>query len=371
MTWLLRMLSTGAGARRLELVLAFCMLPAALLCAQSPAGGVIDGAVTTQSRTVPLAGAVVVLRRGDQQVATQLAGTDGSFRFDHLPDGRYEVAASLDGFNTTTVPAVINGQNTASLSLDLPITNMSEHVEVVAPVTVVPATGTLSGSDTVNGKEIDQMTSGGGFQSALRLLASVIEVPGGVSIKGGRPSQAGVQIGAEHAGRSGHRARRSRAARRCDRFGGGAAESVRGRVRPILVGARRDPDAPRRRRSGTRGLNNLDPGVPHKRAADPFNINGIAVLRPATSRPAGRSSRTGCSSSRRRSTATAATTCRAAPRTSSKTRQWFSSFTRVDANLSPQAFADRRPAALFPSITDRDARHVHAAGRDGRRAQPA
>ena len=72
---------------------------------------------------------------------------------------------------------------------------MSEHVEVVAPVTVVPATGTLSGSDTVNGKEIDQMTSGGGFQSALRLLASMIEVPGGVSIKGGRPSQASVQLG--------------------------------------------------------------------------------------------------------------------------------------------------------------------------------
>jgi len=51
----------------------------------------------------------------------------------------------------------------------------------------VPSTGTLSGGAAVNGREIDQLASSGGFQTALRLLASVIEVPGGVSIKGGLP----------------------------------------------------------------------------------------------------------------------------------------------------------------------------------------
>src|SRR5215813_10463234 len=36
---------------------------------------------------------------------------------------------------------------------------------------------------------------GGGLQATMRLLASVIEAPNGVSIRGGRPSQAGMQLG--------------------------------------------------------------------------------------------------------------------------------------------------------------------------------
>ena len=52
----------------------------------------------------------------------------------------------------------------------------------------------------------------------------------------------------QHAHRSGARPRALHAARRRDRFGGGDAESVRGRVRALLVRPGGDPDAPRRRR---------------------------------------------------------------------------------------------------------------------------
>jgi len=170
------LVSAGYGVVRQWVVLGLCLLSAVAVSAQPAPSGAIEGAVTTQSRTVPLAGAVVTLRSGDRDVATLLADNTGRFRFQHVVDGRFQVVASLDGFTTTTVPAVVTGQKTVEVSVDLPIASMSEHVEVVAPVTIVPSAGTLSGTDTVNGKEIEQLTSGGGLQSALRLLASVIEV---------------------------------------------------------------------------------------------------------------------------------------------------------------------------------------------------
>ena len=77
----------------------------------------------------------------------------------------------------------------------MPIEGISQSVEVVASNPVVSSEGTLAPSETISGKEIDQFAPSGGLQASLRLLASVIEVPGGVSIKGGRPSQAGVQLG--------------------------------------------------------------------------------------------------------------------------------------------------------------------------------
>jgi len=64
------------------------------------------------------------------------------------------------------------------------------------PPRIVSAADTLGSSDSITSHETDQLAAGSGLGGALRLLASVIEVPGGVSIKGGRPTQAGVQIGA-------------------------------------------------------------------------------------------------------------------------------------------------------------------------------
>jgi hypothetical protein len=347
-TWLYPLAWAGAGARRIALALAFCFVSSLLVSAQPPSIGVVEGAVTTQSRTVPLTGAVVVLRRDDQQVGTQLAATDGHFRFDHLRDGHYQVAASLDGFTTTTVPAVVSGQNTASVSLDLPITNMSEHVDVVAPVTVVPATGTLSGTDTVNGKEIDQMTSGGGFQSALRLLASVIEVPGGVSIKGGRPSQASVQIGPTTL---------------VDPSTGlthvslpdDAIDSVAVLPNPYAVEFGRFSSGLvviRTRRAGdewhTR-LNNLDPAFRTSRSGNPFDVKGVSYFSPRLE--------TGGPIIKNRlfveQTAQfrySNTDVPSRPENELKTDRWFSAFTRVDANLSPK-HSLMATGGIFPRVS--------------------
>ena len=86
---------------------------------------------------------------------------------------------------------------------------LTQTVEVMAPTTIVSGADTLGSSDSIDSHETDVFANGTGLGGALRLLASVIEVPGGVSIKGGRPKQAGVQIGAEHADRSRRRPRRT------------------------------------------------------------------------------------------------------------------------------------------------------------------
>ena len=158
--------------------------------------GVIDGVVTTQGGTIHLGGAQVVVRgAGDADVATMLSEGDGHFRFVALPDGIYRLSASLAGFETTTAPVAVAEGKTTDFSMDLPIAAISQTVDVVGSTSVVSSEGTLASSDAITAKELDQYAAGGGFQAALRLLASIIEVPGGVSIKGGRPSQAGVQLG--------------------------------------------------------------------------------------------------------------------------------------------------------------------------------
>ncbi|HUR33224.1 MAG TPA: TonB-dependent receptor [Vicinamibacterales bacterium] len=163
--------------------------------AAAPRGaGAIAGKVTTQG-TIPLAGASVSLQTRAGEVAASISDGDGAFRFDNLAPGSYIVVASLEGFDALTIPVVVTATAGAPVVADLRIATVSERVEVVASTAIVPSSGTITASDGLTGRELEEISGGGGLQSALRLLASVIEVPGGVSIKGGRPSQASVQLG--------------------------------------------------------------------------------------------------------------------------------------------------------------------------------
>jgi hypothetical protein len=165
--------------------------------AQEPAPtGVIEGTVSTQNGAIRLPGAVVVARDASRPAAEQVSDSDGRFRFDHLDDGQYRIAASLDGFKTVEIIVTVSSGAPTVAVLDLPIAVRVERVDVKpAPAPVSPITGTIATEETVSDKEADQFTPGGGFKEALRLLASVIEVPSGLSIKGGRPNQSAVQIG--------------------------------------------------------------------------------------------------------------------------------------------------------------------------------
>jgi hypothetical protein len=316
------------------LVLLVCLLAPPSVGAQIPKTGVVEGAVTTQNGSVRLAGALVTLRALDRDIATQIADADGRFRFTDAPEGRVQVVASLDGFTTTTAQATVSAAKPAEAALDLPIAGVAESVVVVAPVAVVPSTGTLNAGESVNGKEIEQLTAGGGFQAALRLLASVIEVPGGLSIKGGRPSQASVQIGATTL---------VDASTGLTQFSlpDDAIDSVAVLPNPYAVEFGRFSSGLvviQTRRAGDRWrtrLNNLDPAFRTKRGGNPLDVKGISFFSPRIE--------TGGPILKDRlfleQTAQFRYSTRdvpSRPENELKTDKWFSTFTRVDANLSPR-----------------------------------
>jgi hypothetical protein len=163
---------------------------------QLPRTGVLQGTVITQG-TVRLPGAEVVVSDADgKKVAGILSDGDGHFNVVGLAPGRYKVSAALASFVTTTETAEITVGRSTDVTIDLPIEGISQSVEVVAASPVVSSENTLAPTETISGKEIDTFSGGGGgLQATMRLLASVIEAPNGVSIRGGRPSQAGVQLG--------------------------------------------------------------------------------------------------------------------------------------------------------------------------------
>jgi Carboxypeptidase regulatory-like domain/TonB dependent receptor len=183
----------GSVWRLLVAMVMVCLARPAM--AQTPAT-VLEGIVTTQAGSVKLPGAEVVVRdSSNQQVTSLLCGEDSHFRIENLKPGVYRLVASLPGFVATTIRATINAGQTVNLAIDLPIEGISQSVDVVGTGAIVPSAGTFAPTETLSGQDIDRFAGGGGIQGSLRLLASIVEVPGGFSIKGGRPNQAGMQLG--------------------------------------------------------------------------------------------------------------------------------------------------------------------------------
>jgi len=164
--------------------------------AQSTPAGVIEATLSTQGGTVFLPGVLVVVRdAGGRQLAEQISDGTGHVRITDLPPGAYRVTASLDGFESVERPITVAG-GVVALAIDMPIAALSERVEVVAASPVISTSGTLAASETVSKDQTQTLAPGGSVDSALRLVATVIDTPAGESIDGGRPDQAGFQIGA-------------------------------------------------------------------------------------------------------------------------------------------------------------------------------
>ena len=165
-------------------------------CAQeaSAAAGAIDVTVTTQS-TIRLPGVLVELHTDRGQAAgRQISDGEGLVHFTGVAPGQYHLVGSLEGFQTIDVAVtVLAGAGKISTSVDMPIAVTGEQVDVVAPLPL--AAETIGQSDSISATTIEQYGGVDGLQAALKLLATVITVPGGVSIKGGRPAQASTQVG--------------------------------------------------------------------------------------------------------------------------------------------------------------------------------
>ncbi len=169
------------------------------MAAQAQATGTILVATTTQGGAVRLPGAVLTISLPDgPTIATQFSDEDGRCRFSAVAPGTYWVTASLSGFDDTRVVVRIEAGLEATARLDLPVSGISEHVEVVATAENAQASiaETLAPKAVLDSRTVEQLPiRDSSVLSALKLLAGIVQGPGGVSIKGGRPNQSAVQIG--------------------------------------------------------------------------------------------------------------------------------------------------------------------------------
>jgi hypothetical protein len=325
------------------------LVPENSIAQQTSGGGVVEGFVTTQSGTIRLGGVQIVLHNSaNQEIAMVLSDGDGHFRFSAIQPGRYTLTASLEGFAVSRASVVVTSEATTDRSLDLPIATLTQTVEVMAPTSIVSAADTLGSAESIGRHETDEFASGTGLGGALRLLASVIEVPGGVSIKGGRPTQAGVQIGASTL---------------TDPVLGlvhftlpdDAIDSVAVMPNPyaveygrfssglVVIQTRRGGDAWHVR------LNNLSPTFRSKRHQDLYNINGIAGFGP-NFELGGPIVKNRVFLEQTAQYRFSSDDVPSRPEDERRTTHWISSFTRVDANLTPK-HSLVGSAGFFPSIT--------------------
>jgi len=312
-------------------------------------GGVIQGVVTTVEGTVPLPGVLVSLTSDrTTELVTQVTAGDGTFTFPSLVEGNYQVAAVLDGFERRSVDVEVRWNETSRVEVDLRVA-ASEQVDVTATDSAVPASGTLIAGETLSAGELEQIAPGGGLQAALRLFVSVIEVPGGVSIKGGLPSQASVQLGP---GMFVDPATGLSQVRLPD----DAIDNVRVLPNPyavefgrfasglVLIETRRATDRWRVR------INDLDPTFRTRRGS-PFNIQGIASFSPRVEVGgpivANRLYVQQSAQYRYR-----ASDVPSRPQSELRLIHGLSSFTRVDASLSPK-HSLVVAGGLFPSVSKR------------------
>ena len=167
-------------------------LAIALLGAQAAPTGAIEGVVSTE-RGSPLPGVAIVVRDGRAHVVARgTSDDDGRFSLAKLPQGRFRLTASLPQFTTSDLQVVVVADKTTDV--DVCLQASPDALTVVAQTEVLTTGNALATDDAMASRELDQFVPGTGLQSAVRMFASVMATPNGINIKGGRPNQVGIQL---------------------------------------------------------------------------------------------------------------------------------------------------------------------------------
>jgi outer membrane cobalamin receptor len=134
---------------RVTLALLTLLTPAAIAEAQPLAGRVLD----PDAR--PVAGADVLVVRGNQVVATAKTRADGGFGPLTLAAGEYEIVASAPGLRSPSTPAVVKPGGETSIDLKLAVTAIHESIVVSASQVEQPLTRATDSVTVITRAEID------------------------------------------------------------------------------------------------------------------------------------------------------------------------------------------------------------------------
>lgn len=162
------------------------------------ATGTLSGTTTTQ-QTVRLAGVEVTVidAANGRQAAVVVSDGTGAFRVPGLRAGRYNIVARLAGFNPLAPgPFALSEGESLHVTLDLVLAPIELTVDVAGDGGALPSRTAVS-QDTIRGRMIDILpVEPDSFQSVLPTLPGVVRAADGrISLKGGRPTQGGLQVG--------------------------------------------------------------------------------------------------------------------------------------------------------------------------------
>src|SRR5919201_6621216 len=185
-------------ARIVSICLVFACSSIQVRDAAAQQSGSIVVTVTTQDGSVLLPGATIALSPAADGVqpapettpVTEVTDGQGHARFDSIAPGFYVAVASLAGFDEARADAVVEPGRDTTVRLDLRVSPVAEHVDVVgAAETTRPTIATTLGPKGV----LDHRTVAelpvhdNSVMSALKLIGGIVDRPSGVRIKGGRP----------------------------------------------------------------------------------------------------------------------------------------------------------------------------------------
>src|SRR5437016_9764865 len=96
---------------------------------QRPLSQVVTGVVIDVTGAV-LPSASVVLTASSAPARTTSTDASGVFRFDDVPQGRYEILVSFEGFRPTTTRLTVGSRAPAALRVTLPLANVTQGITV-------------------------------------------------------------------------------------------------------------------------------------------------------------------------------------------------------------------------------------------------
>jgi hypothetical protein len=170
-------------------LLAVLLLVAMPLAAQEQTGA-IEGVIKDSSGAV-LPGVTVEAQSASSGVVSTVTDSAGQYRFPRLPSGRYQVRASLMGYNTGTasnVELTLGRQATVNLTLNL--ATVAETITVTAAAPVVDVTQSAT-STSIAREQLEYIPKGRDFTTVVAQAAGASNeaFAGGISIDGASGSE--------------------------------------------------------------------------------------------------------------------------------------------------------------------------------------
>jgi outer membrane receptor protein involved in Fe transport len=127
--------------RQLLVVTALIVLSVLPAAAQRPSGVSVSGTVTDQTGAV-LPNVQIELRSADRQPRQTTTGDAGEFQFPSVPPGRYDVVASLDGFQITTIHFTVGNRPPSAVKITMPLAGITQEITVGSAAADVRADAT-------------------------------------------------------------------------------------------------------------------------------------------------------------------------------------------------------------------------------------